>query len=260
MVRWLGFVFALLFPCFEVIAEPTATESAFAHEEFGRGIEAIKAGKWEEAHGFFKRAYATTGDARILVNLAAAQKKTGRLVEARESYRRVLSSAQPDWLATHEASIKALVTELEASMPHLTVFVEGLEPADEVRIDGAKIAAPMLGSSIPVDPGTRVVTVVRDAAEATRETAELAAGESKVLTLDARKRAPAPEAALIASAPPPPFAPPAAPSGDEEGLSPWIWIGIGALVAGGALVAVLATRPDDVYFGSTGIVLRGLEP
>lgn len=229
---------------------PTPSERALAREVFEQGVAAVKAGQWDAAYTSFRRAYALTQDPRILMNLAAAQKKTGRLVEAQESYRTLRAQARAAGLADQSAAIERLITELQASLSRVLISVAGLEPGDEVRLDDVPVSAAVVGSSMPVDPGSRTVSVRRAGVVVAERELQLREGETREVRLDARPLPP----------PPAPLSTMADPVGAPvEETNPWLWIGLGlAVVAGGTAIAVLASRPGEPYAGSTGIVLQGL--
>ncbi len=244
-------------------AGPTPAERVLAREEFERGVAAIKEGRWEDAYTLFRRAHALTGDPRILLNLGAAQKKTGRLVEALDSYRQLRARAADIGMAEQLPVIDAQITELQGATGRLHLRIEGLERGDQVQLDGAPISAAALGSRVPVDPGTRTVRLVRAGEVLASRTLDVGAGQERTVVLvvplsHVPPPGPAAGPALVGVAPGGPRA-----SDDEDDSvfsSPWLWLGVGvaALAAGGAITAVVVSQPGEAYNGSTGIVLRGV--
>lgn len=146
MVAWLGLVVATL----AAAAPISEADRALARQELKRGMTAVAAGAWEEAHDAFLRAYGLSGDPRVLYNLAAAQAETRRLIEAIASYHTVLERADPAWLATRRAQIEASVVRLERGLGSVTLRFEGAPPGAELLLDGrpARLNAPLL-----VNPG-----------------------------------------------------------------------------------------------------------
>ena len=76
---------ALALSLFAVPTWASAQEDE-AREEFRAGIAAVRDDNWEVARGHFERAYELSPRASVLANLAAAQRQTGLLVEAKASY------------------------------------------------------------------------------------------------------------------------------------------------------------------------------
>jgi hypothetical protein len=137
-----------------VAAAPDATERA--RELFEQGIAALQRESWEEARGLFEQAFAIAPRPSILVNLATAQRQTGQLIEARNSYRLFLER-----FATHELAPQARTaqSEVESLMPHVTIHVEQGEPGDVVFLDGVEITT--LDRPFEANPGLREVSLRR---------------------------------------------------------------------------------------------------
>lgn len=128
-----------------------------ARELFERGLASLEAERWEEARGLFEQAWALAPRPSILVNLGTAQRQSGHLVEAVESYRTFLERFPDHELA---ARTRTTLTEVEALLPHLTIQVEGMHEGDEVFLDEDPV--PALGSAFPANPGLRQVSLWRD--------------------------------------------------------------------------------------------------
>jgi hypothetical protein len=127
-----------------------------ARQLFERGIASLAEQRWDEARVLFEEAWALSPRPSILVNLGTAQRQSGRLVEARESYRTFLER-----FATHElaAATRTSLAEVDALIPHLTIHVEGLREGDEVFLDDQRVTT--LARSFPANPGLRQVSLWR---------------------------------------------------------------------------------------------------
>jgi hypothetical protein len=215
----------------------TAGQSAEALERarqlFERGLQSLERQRWDEARGFFEEAWSLAPRPSILVNLGTAQRQSGRLVEARESYRTFLER-----FATHELApqTRQSLAEVEALMPQLTIHVEGLQPGDEVFLDEDPVQT--LDAPFAVNPGLRQVSVWRGgrALQSVRVRVELEGDEEVFLrAVDVTPSAVATAevvgsggAAGVVTTPPP--------GGDDTPLV--VGLVIGAIVVVGAAVAV----------------------
>ena len=251
---------ALMTPA-ELLAEQP-TETAVAREQFNRGVAAAKENRWDEAYDAFSRSYALTKKTSILFNLAGAEVKTGRWVEARETYRRFLNEVDPSQKKA-KAEAQRLLATLESQIPRVVISLEDPAPEDTIALDGNELVRALLGIELPLNPGRHQLVRSRAGTEIAREELEIGAKERREIRL------PGPQ---IAVEPPPAVAPPTPiadvrpePPAEEESsffAGPWIWIIAGAVVVAGGVAAgvALANRGDEPYAGTTGIVLRGLDP
>lgn len=90
-----------------------------AQQAFRAGVDAARQERWEEARVLFEKAYALSPRPVVLINLAGAQARTGRLTEAAKSYRRILAhQASPETAPIREAASEVLPA-LEARIPRV---------------------------------------------------------------------------------------------------------------------------------------------
>lgn len=138
-------------------AEPTEADRAQALSHLQSGITAAQAGDWETARAQFTEAYGYVPSTRVLMNLAGAQRHTGQLVEARESYQRWLREAT-ERDAQFRPTIEQEIAELEQELPQVVVTLHGAVPGDTVELDGAPVTT---GEAHAANPGNHVVVVRR---------------------------------------------------------------------------------------------------
>jgi hypothetical protein len=129
------------------------------------------------------------------MNIAGAQVQTGRVVAAIASYKKVLASGalSDDQRAAAEQALGAA----EAKLAHVRVDVVAPTASDEVVLDDQRV---VLGSELPVDPGTHRLRLVRPGAEPHEETFSISAGERRELHLTGSEPKPSrslPTAALV---------------------------------------------------------------
>jgi hypothetical protein len=230
-------------------------ELAAARDLFQTGLEAAREGRWPEAREAFEASIAIAPRPNTWLNLAGAQAQTGRLVAAAASYRTFLELAQGGREARYREQAEQALRDVEARIAHLTIATAGVLPGDEVRLDDESIEDAALTAPLAVDPGRRVVTVVREDEEVARQTIALGEGESRTVALEVAQSRPREE--------PPVLAPAAAfdvsePEADEGSDDTWIWVGVGvgaAVVIGvGIAVAVVVTSGgnEPLYSGNLG--------
>ena len=159
---------------------------ADARVAFHRGVEAARAGHWEEARLAFAHSFELVPSAVTLLNLAGTQINTGRLVEGYGNYRRILRA--PADAASHREQVKRVLADLERRIPRLRVVLERRAEGDAVWVDGAPVA---LGSAdhviVRLDPGAHHVELQR---AGTSEQRDVALSEGQELTLELEAHAP----------------------------------------------------------------------
>lgn len=256
MVAWLGLVVATL----AAAAPISEADRALARQELKRGMTAVAAGAWEEAHDAFLRAYGLSGDPRVLYNLAAAQAETRRLIEAIASYHTVLERADPAWLATRRAQIEASVVRLERGLGSVTLRFEGAPPGAELLLDGrpARLNAPLLVNPGPHQAQLRHASELLAAAE--WQLAQGAVVEINLVEVQApdsleHPRAPPPmEKPSLLPPTPAPRTEPSASTSERAFSGPVLWLAVGVLAAAGATLTIAAlSSGGEPYAGSTRV-------
>lgn len=231
-----------------------------AEQLFNDAVEAARRGDWENARAGFEAAQSLSARPVILVNLAGAQARTGRLVDAARNYRAVADDPSAESAPFREAALGVLKT-LQPRIPRVRVRTAGLADGDIVRLDDVPLTRSALAEPVLVDPGTHTITVTRDGTDRARVTVSLAERETHDLSLlAALSPPPAPEAAaartaggepaLLLRRPEREEAPP--PARRSVWRSPWLWTALAAVAAGAATAAVLldSRAPAPAFSGS----------
>lgn len=135
---------------------PAAAQSDEARQAFREGVQAFRRDDFERARELFERAYRLSERPAILINLGSAQRQTGQLLEARESYRRFLELSDDERL---KRRVQAELEEVEALIPQLRIRVENLAPGDVVTVDDQVLVD--LAAPFETNPGWREVRVTR---------------------------------------------------------------------------------------------------
>ncbi len=233
----------------------SAGERAAARELLDHGLEASRDGRWTEALENFEQSYALTNENATLVNVADAQAATDQLMAAIASYERFLERARRRDARLVPGAQEALA-EVRARLPRVVIRVEGLRGGDEVWLDDGILDHGELDTPRAIDPGDHTVTIARGGASAAEESFQVTEGGDSEVLVDANPRGHA--------APDPRLAPDPAPtpgeSVDDGGgsvlTSPWLWIGVGLVVAAAIVIPVAATSggstPAETYTGSLG--------
>lgn len=226
-----------------------------AEQLFNDAVEAARRGDWQDARTGFEAAQSLSARPVILVNLAGAQARTGRLVDAARNYRAVADDTSADAAPFREAALGVLKT-LQPRIPRLRVRTAGLADGDVVRLDDLPLTRAALAEPVLVDPGSHTITVTRDGADRARVNLSVAERETYDVSL------------LAALAPPP--APASVAAGGAPGLrlgrpdrdeatahrsvwrSPWLWTAVAAVAAGAATAVLLLSsrEPAPAFSGS----------
>ncbi|MES1207466.1 MAG: hypothetical protein ABUS79_16140 [Pseudomonadota bacterium] len=255
-------------------AAHAAAGSDPAEQLFNEGVEAARHGDWQQARAGFEAAQSLSARPVILINLAGAQARTGRLLDAVRNYRAVADDTSADAAPFREAAVGVLKT-LQPRIPRVRVRAAGLTEGDVVRLDGAPLSRDVLAEPVLVDPGPHTITVTRDGNDRARVTVSLAERETHDVSLLSDQTATTPLGkAQLPRAPAPRATGAVVPlqTGDERTAgddapapahrslwgSPWLWTAVAAAAAGAATAAVLLnsreTTPAFAGSVSPGII------
>jgi hypothetical protein len=161
---------------------PSAADRATARRLATEGQIALKKGDFDTAADRFERANDVLGAPTFLVRLARARVGQGRLVEAYETYRKVIregvAADAPEAFRRALAEAKVEVKAVEPRLAWISVNVVGANPdVVEVRLNNAVIPRSALGAQRPVDPGTLQVRATAEGYRTAEAEVQLAEGE-----------------------------------------------------------------------------------
>ena len=240
-------------------APPAAAQQAeddrveLARALFREGVAHADAGRYAEAEERFRRAYAIRATPALSFNLAAALVRLGKFVEATELLRSVTTDPEAPPPLVEQAR-----EQLEATEPRiarLTIRAQGADPDVAVYVDDAVVRAE---GAVPLDPGRHVIEARRgDEIVASREVT-LDEGAEEEVALDVPPAAagePAEtETTQLTLAPEPET------REESGGISSWVWVGVGVVVAGlivgGLFLAGVFDAPEAVSGNATPGVLE----
>lgn len=243
------------FPSFASAQSARAT--AMARAQFREGVTAAEADEWETAHAAFARSYELSPRPATLFNLARAQARVGRLVEATESFRRFLSEARQRRYRGLRADAEEELQAIEPRLGAVRITVRAAEPGDELQLDDAELPRAALDAQMPIDPGEHTLRVLRDGEEAASTAFTIAEGGSERVTLEVQ--APELPAVTLEPATPAPMPTPApAESGGDDGgvIALVVTLVVLALAGGGvALGFLLYDETEPPFQGNLGNVV-----
>ncbi len=142
-------------PSASVSAPATAAEEAARTFQLGR--EAFKADDCARALEHFQRSYLLEATPGTLLNIALTEEKLGKTATALQSFERVIGLLKADDDRLPIAKEGAARVTLRA--PRLKIErAAGAPPTLAIKIDGAPLAANLVGVEQPLDPGKHTVT------------------------------------------------------------------------------------------------------
>lgn len=234
-----GLLLSVLLGAAVAHAQPTAVQKETARELMAEARELRDKGDFEAALTRFGAADALMGVPTTGFELAATQAQLGRLVEARETLRRVLAIPQspddPEPFNEARSKARALDQQLLARIGGLRFAIHGVaaDASLEVTVDGESVPKAVLSLPLRVNPGRHVI-VARAAGREVKREVDAAEGQTTAVELEfasdaapvaTAPREPAPPAS---TSPPPTFAPEPA----RKGLPTLAYVGGGVGLAG----------------------------
>jgi hypothetical protein len=238
-----------------VTTNPTGSaisQDEAAQQAFRAGVDAARQEHWVDARTAFEKAYSLSPRPVVLINLAGAQARTGRLTEAAKNYHRILEDESAPETVSFRRAAADVLPALEARIPHVRLRPSGLTPTDIIQIDGEPVEIEAVGSGHPLDPGEHTLVVKHGVIERARVLFTLAERELRYIAL--------PLPALVLQPSPPldgPIieSPDEAPPGPGERRSrrswwksPWTWTTAVVLVAGASVATFVALDHHDQPF------------
>lgn len=214
----------------------TAAEIAAARELFEEGLKLEDKGQWGEALERFRKVGAVKMTPAVRFHIALCLENTGKLVDALVEFQRAQSDAANDSTQANVAANAAKhVADLKERIPRLVVKLpDGVDGAT-LTIDGASVASSLVGTAIPLDPGTHKLAVQAPGRAPFAKEVELVE-RGKVVTVEASLPAVADKGGGGDDGPPPKDP---EPSTGSSGVGPLPWIfgglGVAALAGGGAM-------------------------
>ncbi len=156
--------------------------AAAAEALFRKGREAMSAKRYGAACQSFRESNRLDPAVGTLFNLALCERRRGRLASSWSLYRKVLQKLSPGDRRIPVA--KQAAQELEPQLPQLTVEVRGkLPPGASLRRNALALSPSLVGTPLPVDPGTYTIVYAVPGHEPSEQTVRIAAGERRTIEL-----------------------------------------------------------------------------
>jgi PEGA domain len=216
-------------------ADPSAADRATARTLAQEGQQALDAKKFSVAADKFTRADSLVHAPTLLIGLARAQLGLGKLVEAQESFNRIIREgiapgSPRSWTKSLDDATKE-VDAITTRLPWVTITVLG--PTNpEVVIDSTPVPSASLGVKRPVNPGSHTVKASAEGFLPAEKTMVFSEGQSISVGLELEQApvdAVSPVAALVTTSEAPRS------SGNGRKTAGFVALGVGGagLIVGG---------------------------
>ena len=239
------------------LAPSTASANPAAAEVlFREGRRLLDEGKTEEACLKLAQSEAEDPSSGTLLNLGLCHEIQHKLASAWSEYISAAQLARDQGRADRAAAAEKKAAQLEPRLPYLTVTVAAPVEGLEVARGGERVGPELLGSAVPLDPGSYVVTARAPGHRPWKTTVDVAEAESRTVQVpELEPQAPPPAATPVVPPPAPtavapvapaPLAPTAPPPPSHSALG-WVVGGTGAValaVGAGFGVSSLASYHD----------------
>jgi hypothetical protein len=140
-------------------ADITADQRAAAQALFDDARKLIADKKWVEACPKLEESQRLDPGLGTLLNLAECQSQIGKTASAWANFLEAAYQAKATNQAKREATARAHATALEPKLSRITILAVGAAAAGlEIRRDGVVVAASVVGTAVPVDPGEHTVS------------------------------------------------------------------------------------------------------
>jgi hypothetical protein len=219
--------------------------AARARTLFAEGVQLSEEGLFEQAEARFREALTLRDAPAIRYNLASVLYEQNEYPEASALVDSVLGDGETT--ADMRQHAQDLRGQIDSHAGYARIDVEGGGTAT-IDVDGYPLES--VSAEIPLAPGSHVATATRDGESAGTARFDVAAGQHRVIPLDAREAEaaiPPPVTVAPEAVTPEPERDTAPGGGGDDGVWIGLGIGIGAAVIAGVVVAVVfATQPAGV--------------
>ena len=143
-------------------ADPTTAELTAARELFDEGLKLEEKSQWQAALDKFRKVAAVKTTPAVRFHMGLCLENLGKLVDALNEFERAQSDAVSDPSPggqTVQKSAPKHIAELRDRIPRVTIQIpEGAKDV-AITIDGSSVSAAVIGTAIPLDPGSHTVRV-----------------------------------------------------------------------------------------------------
>jgi hypothetical protein len=172
------------------------SKSVQARDHVRAGLAYAERDKWDDALREFEEAYALEPQPLRLYDVAQARLKTRRFRAARDAFSQLLEL--PGLSADQRERARAGLASASEHVAKLRITVEGGKPTDSLTLDGTNTGV-QPGKPLEIDPGRRVVRLIRDGEPVAERTVDVSDGGDVAVTIgpgsDRIERAPPPATA-----------------------------------------------------------------
>lgn len=183
--------------------EADAPQAAAARSVFEDAMRLMDAGRAAEACPKFAESNRLDPGMGVKYRLAICYETTGRLASAWVMFTQVADEAAAAKMGDREKVARGRADSLRLKLPRMLVLV----PADvagtsglELKLDGEPLRPALFGTSLPVDPGKHVISVVAPGKRQWETTAEASEAATITVTIPSLKEEPQVMVAPTASA------------------------------------------------------------
>jgi hypothetical protein len=169
-------------------AHAWAQDIATAEALFNKGVEEIKAGNYKEACPAIAESQKLDPRPGTQFTLAECLARAGKSASAFVAFEdflrtvRALPAAQQDRYADRVKVAEDKKAEIKPTIPELTIVLPSGAPSGaKITRDGTEITDPMMGLSLPVDPGAHRIIVEVPGKPPSGENVTLSPGEHRTL-------------------------------------------------------------------------------
>jgi hypothetical protein len=212
---------------------------AAAQQKMAQGAQLLEQGQPAEALTLFKEAYQQVQNPRYQYNIGVACQALGRDAEALQAFQSFVANAQgvrQEYLEDAQKQIELLRGRVA------TVTITSSEAGAAVLVDGHDAGRTPLGQSLTLDAGEHRFMVRKLSFEPFEKVVILRRGDRLDLAADLRPVARPVAPPVMVVTPPPREAPPP----DEPVYKRWwLWSAVGAVIATGVVVALVAKSGSE---------------
>jgi hypothetical protein len=233
------------------LAQAPETDAAEARRLFQEADQAIDEDRLADARDLLRRSLDLAPHPATAFNLAMVFGAVGEHRAAIELLERLEGGDFGELDAEQRGEVTRMISESRGELALVDVAAGSVEA--DVRVDGELLAtlSPGERAETRLDPGRHIVTVRAVDGRVEERAIELEAGDERRVDFELE--------AAVASSNDGRLAPEGGDEVDDEDdgsvlTSPWLWLGMAAVIAGGVVLAIVLTEgggePEDPIWGT----------
>jgi hypothetical protein len=128
-----------------------------ARQKFRQAIALQTGGNWAGALALFRDVASVKSTPQVRFNIAICEENLGQLVQALGDYQLAAAEAREEGSLEVAGEVEGRLATLQARIPKVVIKHGANASRAKISIDGVEVGSSMIGTKLPVDPGSHLI-------------------------------------------------------------------------------------------------------